>query len=339
MSIVKFFLAAAFVLLVGANSAYSLDLINIHYPPDKIYKDHGLLGFSLSMHEDTNAVIKVTVNDKEKMFLNVDEKFTCFTVPLEPGVNTVNITAFKKDVVIDIVTREVFRRSSLISQYVKAPPEYKKDNFHINENKECSGCHILEPSDYDLNPVRSKSLDRVRLADNGKKGALSNCFSCHNAITSYPYVHGPANVWSCLSCHDAEANPRYSIKDEGPELCYQCHTEQKKDWLSKKIIHGPVNMGKCTICHSPHSSDHPFNLYKATWHLCTNCHDEKKTGVHLLAKGHPTRGREDPIRVGKELSCGSCHNPHASNFPHLWVFEVKTIKELCQKCHQKKMDY
>jgi hypothetical protein len=146
MSIVQFFFAAVLVLLVGANSSYSLDLIEIHYPPDKIYKDHGLLGFSLSMPGGINAEMKVAVNDKEKFTLIVDDKFECFTVPLEPGVNTIKITAFKDKVVVDSVTREVFRRSSLISRYVKSPPEYKKDNFHINENKECSGCHILEPS-------------------------------------------------------------------------------------------------------------------------------------------------------------------------------------------------
>ena len=234
--------------------------------------------------------------------------------------------------------RNVFRRSDLVSEYRKPPRSFKKVQFHIEDHIQCKECHVLESGAQDRKSIRPGSDSPGAANGNKALTVSSTCSSCHNNITLSPYVHGPASVWSCLSCHDKDAAITYSVRQPVKDVCYECHIEQKKEWNSKKYIHGPVNVGKCTICHSPHSSDNAFNLFKSTWDLCVNCHAEKGTGLHVLGdaifeKGHPTKGRKDPVRIGKELTCASCHNPHASNFPHLWAFEVDDLFELCKKCH------
>ncbi len=200
----------------------------------------------------------------------------------------------------------------------------------------CASCHSVEPTEADKKPVSIATIT-------DKKGSKpkSTCYSCHKSIMAYSYEHGPASVWACLSCHEQDSSPRYAVAKPDAEICYTCHVEQKAEWLSKKHIHGPVNVGMCSICHNPHASDHPFHLYKDTWNLCVTCHVENGTGMHVLAdvystEGHPTRGKPDPVRIGKELSCASCHNPHASDFHNLWTFGVDSLYDLCQKCHNKK---
>lgn len=205
----------------------------------------------------------------------------------------------------------------------------------MQKRNQCSGCHTMEPTEADKKPFRINAIS----GDTSDKPS-STCYSCHNAIMSYAYVHGPASVWACLSCHDAEADPCYSVKKPQAEACYPCHVEQQKDWNSRKYMHGPVNSGRCSICHNPHASAHPFFLDRHTWDLCVACHVDMGSGQHVLAdvyskKGHPTRDKPDPVRTGKELTCASCHNPHASDFPNLWAFGVESVFELCQKCHER----
>jgi predicted CXXCH cytochrome family protein len=328
-------------LLFSLNAEGSQDIITVHYPPNKIVKEYGLLTISLSVPEDFEGdEIRADVNGKEKIIVISERNFRCFAVPLDPGFNKIKISAIEDGRPVDSITMDVFRRSDLISEYRISPPDYKKDYFHSKARQLCSMCHILEPNEADKKPVDLATFSSI-YDENRADNITSTCYSCHKSIMSYPYVHGPASVWSCLSCHDSESTPRYSVAKPDTEMCYKCHIEQKSEWSSRKYIHGPVNIGKCTICHSPHASENPFNLFKSTWNLCVNCHFEKGSGTHVLGgslfkEGHPTRDREDPVRIGKELTCASCHNPHASNYPHLWAFEVDTVEDLCQKCHHDK---
>ncbi len=203
---------------------------------------------------------------------------------------------------------------------------------------ECAACHELRSRESDRKAINLSTFSaETSVEDN--IAAASTCYSCHSKITSYPYVHGPTSVWSCLSCHDPQTVPLYSVKKPDTDLCFNCHTEQKREWVVKEYIHGPVNIGKCDICHSPHASDNPFNLFKPAWDLCVSCHETKGTGKHIFVsfssgEGHPTRDREDPLRKGKKLTCVSCHNPHASNFPKLWALNAQSQLDLCLKCHK-----
>jgi len=340
MSVKSIITVFVIFLLFNLNAEGGQGVITIHYPQDKIVKEYGLVAISLSVPEDfVDNEIRANVNDKERVVVISKRNFKCFTVPLEPGFNKIEISVIENYKAVESVILDIFRRSELIGEYKTSPPDYKKDYFHSRTHQLCSNCHILKPSEADrrpVNPTTFSDMYKYKL-----DSITSTCYSCHKSIMSYPYVHGPASVWSCLSCHNPESVPRYSVIKPDTEMCYKCHVEQKNEWSSKKYIHGPVNIGKCTICHSPHASENPFNLFKSTWDLCVNCHFEKGSGTHVLGdaffkEGHPTRDRKDPLRIDKELTCASCHDPHAANYPHLWAFKVNTVDELCRKCHYNK---
>jgi predicted CXXCH cytochrome family protein len=315
--------------------------LTLNYPFDRVVMDLELLSISLKVQKDAVSFIKVYVNNVEAKQIVPDLEYECFTVNLFPGKNRIHIVAEKDGIVNDTIVFEVFRRSNLLSEYSKAPYGFNKDYFHMRKNTECRNCHTLDPSDSDVRPINITTFrTEVHEDEISASRSTSTCYSCHKAITSYPYVHGPASVWSCLTCHNPDARPVYAVKKPDTEICFQCHTEQKQDWSSKKIIHGPVNTGNCAICHSPHSAQNPFNLVKPTWDLCVSCHEGKGTGRHIIAgyvygSSHPTRDKPDPLRKGKEMSCASCHNPHASDYPKLWALNAKSAFILCQKCHKK----
>jgi predicted CXXCH cytochrome family protein len=334
---IKILSCAVFILFIIIGIAEA-DTITLQYPPDNTVMEFDLLNISLEIPKDSADLIKANVNDKERASIVPDNTYACFSVPLELGINRIEITASKKGKHVFDVTLNVFRRSDLAGDYMKIPAGFKKDYFHTGDTSRCAECHILEPRETDRKPVSPTSFVAEAFDKKTVIQSTSTCYSCHNKIAAAPYVHGPVAVWSCLSCHDEKSDPRYAVKRPDTEVCFGCHIEQKKDWQSKKFTHGPVTLGKCTICHSPHSSKYPFNLYKATWDLCVNCHVDRGSGTHVLGdsfstEGHPTRGKPDPVRIGKELSCASCHNPHASNYPHLWAFEAQDMFDLCRKCH------
>ncbi len=314
------------------------ETVTLYYPPDKIVMEFDLLNISMEVPQASADLIIAKVNDKERTSIIPDKKYECFSVPLALGINRIDITASKDGKQVFNTTLNVFRRSDLVGNYMKTPAGFKKDYFHMGDNSRCSECHILEPKETDKKPVSPTSFIAETFDKKTVIQATSTCYSCHNKIASSPYVHGPVAVWSCLSCHDEKSDPKYSVKKPDSEVCFGCHIEQKTDWQSKKFTHGPVTLGKCAICHSPHSSEYPANLYKSTWDLCVTCHADRGSGRHVLGdafstEGHPTRDKPDPVRIGKQLSCASCHNPHASNFPHLWAFEVQDMFDLCRKCH------
>ena len=314
--------------------------IALRYPSDNTIMEFGLLGISLYVPEGSAELIKAKVNGKDILNIIPGLRYECFTLPLALGLNRINITAIREGNRVYDLNLNVFRRSDLVSEYMKAPPGFQKNYFHMKDHEQCIKCHILKAREFDKKPISPMSFAAEAFDRQTVIAATSTCYSCHNKIASYPYVHGPVAVWSCLSCHDKGSEPKYSVRKPDSVVCFGCHIEQKNDGNSKKFTHGPVSIGKCTICHSPHASEYPFNLYKPTWNLCVNCHSEKANGKHVLAgnffsEGHHTRNRPDPVRTGKKLTCASCHSPHASNSPHLWAFDVKSLFELCQKCHNK----
>lgn len=120
------------------------------------------------------------------------------------------------------------------------------------------------------------------------------------------------------------------------EMCKKCH-KGKNDG---KFGHEPAATGSCNICHNPHASSAPSLLREPSWLLCTHCHTDKSSGVHVLVgivggSSHPTKGIRDPSQPDKQFSCVSCHNPHSANSKTLFARNTGTFTELCQLCHQK----
>jgi len=121
------------------------------------------------------------------------------------------------------------------------------------------------------------------------------------------------------------------------ETCEKCHG----DILANPVKHGPAEAGQCSLCHDPHGSNYSSWTRNQSWRLCTTCHAEKKTGVHLIAGfvhgvSHPTKKWPDPSRPGKRLDCVSCHSPHSSQTKELLGFNVRNKYETCKYCHAQK---
>lgn len=118
------------------------------------------------------------------------------------------------------------------------------------------------------------------------------------------------------------------------DVCARCHPNV----LAGPVKHGPAEMGYCTLCHDPHAGNYPSWTRNQAWQLCTTCHAEKKTEVHLISGfvrgvSHPTEKARDPSRPGKRLTCVSCHAPHSAQTRELLGFDVRNKFEMCKYCH------
>ena len=313
--------------------------LSVNYPPDKTVMELGLLSISLTVPQGSTDLIIVNVNGNEKARIIPDNKIECFTIPISAGYNEIDVTAIKSSKLVGKNIIDVYRRSDLEKTYKDPPPGFKKNYFHMKEHSQCTGCHILTPGKSDRKPVNIAAfpIEDMRIEEK-ILAKTSTCYSCHKNIASYPFVHGPVAVWSCLSCHDPVTEPKYSVKKPDAKSCYSCHVGQKEERLTKKYRHGPVNTGMCTICHNPHASEDPFFLVKSTWDLCIDCHIDKGSGKHIVKifpgkNFHPTRGTLDPLRKNRELTCASCHDPHASKTLQLLRANLGTGFKLCKKCH------
>jgi predicted CXXCH cytochrome family protein len=305
--------------------------------------EFNLVSISLSLPQGSADLIEIRVNNKKKVSIVPRQKFECSFVSLELGINEINITAKKEAIIVDEAALRVFRRSDLVSKYTKSPAGFQKDYFHVRDHPRCAACHhILEHREADKKPINIEMFAAEISKNKTVVPPESTCYSCHRGMTSYPFVHGPNFVWSCLTCHNSHAEPRYSVKFPFSELCYKCHVEQKQKRSGKKNYHAPYINNKCGICHNPHASENPYRLVKPTWLLCVSCHPDQGDGRHIIAgffwrgsrrNRHPTHGVLDPLREGQELTCASCHNPHASNSSKFIRLNADRGFELCGKCH------
>jgi len=320
-------------------------IIAVSYPADMAVMEFNLLSISLSLLQGSADLIQVEVNNQIKASLVSPRKVECLSVPLELGINKIHIKAVKKDRTVDEIALNVFRRSDLVGNYEKPPAGFQKDYFHAKDRSQCATCHhVLEPTEADNKTLNIETYSTEVSENEAVVPSESTCYSCHGDITSYSFVHGPGFVWNCLTCHDSQGEPKYALKYPVPELCYKCHVEQKQQRSGKKSYHAPYITDKCGICHNPHASDNPCRLDQPIWLLCVSCHPDLGDGSHIIApyfwgtrhRTHPTHGVPDPSRKGHELTCASCHDPHASDSPMFITKYGPRSFDLCMKCHRRK---
>ncbi len=304
--------------------------VTVHYPPDAtLTTGDGLVHVvaelpsstpepALTVHVAGGAATAVAQRAADgRVVLHA-------AVSLTPGDNVLDLEFLSAGRPAARVTRRVFFAYPL-ARDLRPSPGFARRPFHRDAAEQpCAGCHETAARASDAQPPAP---------------AQSTCFSCHAAVTRGPQVHGPAALWACTRCHDPrDPARRYATPDPPMPLCFSCHDEQKARFYGERYQHGPTATGQCVICHSPHGSPNSFFLKKPPWDLCTTCHAEKGSGRHVIAWGpngqsHPTRGRPDPNRAGQELSCASCHNPHAAPAPKLWNFKATLWLDLCKNCH------
>ncbi|MDH4162304.1 MAG: cytochrome c3 family protein [Nitrospirota bacterium] len=169
-------------------------------------------------------------------------------------------------------------------------------------------------------------------------GQQEPCLDCHPDKQEGKVVHAAISM-GCASCHSGTHSgekPAPKLISAVPDLCFSCHDSAM---VSGTVPHPPAKDGQCTFCHSPHSSDQPALLSQPAPALCGSCHDKQATGRHVMSRfgpndSHPISGKPDPSRIGKTLSCASCHQPHGGNLKRL--FPAASANGLpCMTCHTK----
>lgn len=95
----------------------------------------------------------------------------------------------------------------------------------------------------------------------------------------------------CNDCH----GKGFSVSRPEDSICYRCHDKQDEG----KFVHGPLAGGACAICHEPHGSSRKFFLKGDPLVICTSCHDQNLSRMH--------------IEASKNKNCDKCHNPHSSD--------------------------
>lgn len=161
-------------------------------------------------------------------------------------------------------------------------------------------------------------------------GQEQACIECHKDMVEKKFIHGPVDV-DCTFCHESngEQHPNdnvkgFTIAEEGPDLCYSCHTEHHTANTTNTYGHSAVIDGDCLDCHEVHSSDEPKFISMNVPDLCNMCHYEVEETVLGLAVVH------GPLK--EKNSCVSCHATHSSAEYKLLKSSEKT---LCLKCHNK----
>ncbi len=185
----------------------------------------------------------------------------------------------------------------------------------------CETCH--QPEKGMEHPQQKGSMKLVR-------DVPALCYGCHDESKfNGKFVHFPVSMGTCTGCHNPHQSEFSKILiSVPPNLCYSCHENK----ATKKYVHAPAATGQCLTCHNSHVSGNTALLMSPVNKLCTDCHPGHATGIHILAGlqgAHPVKGRPDPSRPGRNMSCASCHDPHNSDFPKLML-----QKGLCQRCHK-----
>lgn len=164
------------------------------------------------------------------------------------------------------------------------------------------------------------------------------CFGCHQEFLRGTHRHGPAASWMCLACHRSNGRDRLVEPPArmGP-VCLSCHTNVAAGLASAAAVHGPAAGGFCTACHDAHAAEQAALVREPMPALCGQCHSHETDGSHVTgwtggSRPHPVAGVADPSKPGRELSCASCHDPHASPARHLFR-EATSSEELCRRCH------
>ena len=189
------------------------------------------------------------------------------------------------------------------------------DRFHTGDWAACSACHKLEPSPEELADPR---------------GATRSCQPCHQRLLEHRVTHRPVAALNCMGCHGLPAG------EDGVTVkaaCTGCHTSFRQAAARSPRVHPLTRDGRCTVCHDPHGSELDGRLRQDVHALCTSCHQKRYEDGHPVLQ-HPVRSVEDPLAAGRELSCISCHDPHAGSEPGLLKVVDGKVRR-CAECHPK----
>lgn len=160
--------------------------------------------------------------------------------------------------------------------------------------------------------------------------ASAICLKCHEGTQgrseerfNYRRSEHARHGVSCLDCHSSHSPKRteFLLRNTEPNMCYQCHADQKASFA--KPFHHKVPEGgmKCSDCHNQHGGFAAKQLRtSATGDMpCLKCHTDKQG---------PFVFEHAPV---KAEGCQACHTPHGSTYPKM--LNRPQVRFLCIECH------
>lgn len=209
---------------------------------------------------------------------------------------------------------------------------------HPPNGHSCTDCH---------NPHESRVQGLLR-----DSSQLVVCAECHadflQNAQKRPYRHGYFDpVKQCGYCHYAHLRrAKKYLRENVSESCLICHDlsiqvgnrrlenvgERLRD---AKVIHGGKGGLLCPSCHTPHGSDQSsllkpgyptgaYELYSSDkYDLCWQCHDPELVesvngeGTTNFRNKEVNLHRVHVVELRRGRACHICHEPHASDRPHL----------------------
>ncbi|MDX2032485.1 MAG: DmsE family decaheme c-type cytochrome [Blastocatellia bacterium] len=176
--------------------------------------------------------------------------------------------------------------------------------------------------------AKAASMRSISSLSSAESSAL--CLRCHEGSQgrsderfNYRRSEHARHGVSCLDCHSSHSPKRSEalLRDTEPNMCYQCHAEQKATFA--KPFHHKVPEGgmKCSDCHNQHGGFLAKSLRNSVNgdQMCVKCHSDKQG---------PFVYEHAPVKIE---GCQTCHTPHGSTNPKLLTRNV--VRFLCLECH------
>jgi len=200
--------------------------------------------------------------------------------------------------------------------------------------------------------------DKAKLIEGAKvphPGAMGDCTDCHSPHASkYPGLPKTDPVSICLGCHSDIDELRKKPAHHQPAFvqgCATCHTPHGGD--IDHLLRAKGN-ALCLECHGPDSAAQPvpdqhlLTIFNGTVKLPDDYYKKNKVPILPLRFGlghpvdyHPVSDVMDPTNLSKvkaQLSCLSCHQPHASAEPDLLVKDQANNMAFCDMCHKNRIN-
>ncbi len=190
----------------------------------------------------------------------------------------------------------------------------------------CQGCHgeSIEHIRQESGAGNRRAAPTISYGPSNRSPAERQdeaCLACHRGGSVLHWSGSPHQIRDvpCSNCHQIHAaQDRALAKRTQPEVCFNCHKNQRAD--VHKFSRHPLREGKmgCSDCHNPHGSTAVRMMQKpGITETCFTCHAEKR-GPFLWE--HPAVNED----------CTNCHTPHGSNNRSLLKVRPPF---LCQQCH------
>ncbi|PLX71689.1 MAG: hypothetical protein C0602_00380 [Denitrovibrio sp.] len=258
--------------------------------------------------DESPAVISINGVDTEKKLICTDpekkegEHYMLMSIlKLHDGENNITITQGG--------VQETFKITKVESPVGIVDWTDNLSNFHSGERNElCKSCHKFEN--------------------------LADCVNCHRDKFAGEWVHKPVKEAKCFACHEKDKN--FIPQEPFAVTCLNCHENTNKAMQNAAYTHGPVAAGFCTICHSPHKATEQTHLRRPSNDLCADCHVSAEQGFNFHSRSYIQFHPVDKVyveKLGKELECSDCHNPHYAD--NAMFIKTEDEEALCVLCHEK----